>query len=81
MDRLLRALASRAARRGMGGEPLWLAVAVAAWLVRRARNQRDEVVWRGRVEPGQRLVVAVAGHGAPPPAGEHGASPPTAGGE
>jgi hypothetical protein len=71
VDRILRALATRAARRGMGGEPLWLAVAVAAWLVRRARTDRDAVVWRGRVEPGQRLVVAVAEHGATPPsAGE-----------
>ncbi len=71
MDRLLRSLVSRAARRGFGGEPLWLAVAAAAWLVRRARNQRDEAVWSGRVAPGERLVIAVSepGAGGPAPAG------------
>jgi len=63
VDRVLRLLTSRAARRGMGGEPVWLAVAAAAWLVRRARSRRDEVVWSGRVEPGQRLVVAVTERG------------------
>ena len=54
MDRLLRSW-SRALRRGLAGEPIWLAVAVAVWLVRRARNAGPEVVWKGRVVPGQRL--------------------------
>jgi hypothetical protein len=57
MDRLLRSVGSRALRRGMGGEPIWLAVAIALWLVRRARSQGPEVVWKGRVEPGQRLEI------------------------
>jgi hypothetical protein len=68
MDRLLRTLVSRAARRGLAGEPVWLAVAAAAWLVRRARSQRDEVVWSGRVEPGERIVIAVGDPGAAQPA-------------
>jgi hypothetical protein len=67
VDRLLRILVSRAARRGFGGEPIWLAVAAAAWLVGRSRNRRDEVAWSGRLQPGERLVIAVADPGAPAP--------------
>jgi hypothetical protein len=59
VDRLLRLLGSRAWRRGVAGEPVWLAVAGALWLVRRGRRANDEVVWSGRVGPGQRVVVAV----------------------
>jgi hypothetical protein len=69
VDRLLGSLVSRAARRGFGGEPLWLAVAGAAWLVRRGRNQRNKVAWSGRLGPGERLVIAVAEPGAPVPTG------------
>ncbi len=65
MDRLLAALVTRALRRGRGGEPIWLAVAAAAWLVRRGLKSRNKVVWSGRVEPGQHLVIAV-GDGATP---------------
>jgi hypothetical protein len=57
VDRILRSLASRSLRRGMAGEPIWLAVAVGFWLVRRARNAGPDVIWQGRVAPGQRLVV------------------------
>jgi hypothetical protein len=57
VDRLLGSLVSRSLRRGLGGEPIWLAVALCAWLVRRARRPQSDVVWHGRVEPGQRLVV------------------------
>jgi hypothetical protein len=60
MDRLLRSLATRALRRGMAGEPIWLAVAIGVWLVRRARRAGPEVIWEGRVEPGQRLVVTTS---------------------
>lgn len=41
----------------MRGEPLWLAVGVGAWLVRRARKRGDEKVWSGRIEPGERLLI------------------------
>jgi len=68
VERLLGVLVSRAMRRGRGGEPIWLAVAAAAWLVRRGLKSRGEVAWSGRVEPGQRLVIAVRGPGAPRPA-------------
>ncbi len=57
MDRILRTLVTRSFRRGMAGEPIWLAVAVGVWLVRRARRAGPEVIWQGRVSPGQRLVV------------------------
>ncbi|HUC36275.1 MAG TPA: hypothetical protein VMR97_04045 [Acidimicrobiales bacterium] len=57
MDRLLGTLVTRAFRRGLRGEPLWLAVAAGAWLVRRARQQPAQPVWSGRIGPGDRLVI------------------------
>jgi hypothetical protein len=57
VDRLLRLLATRAKKRGLAGEPIWLAVAAGVWLIRRARNSAPEVIWQGRVAPGQRLTV------------------------
>jgi hypothetical protein len=57
VDRLLRSLVTRSLRRGLAGEPIWLAVAVGVWLVRRARNAGPEVIWEGRVAPGQRLTI------------------------
>jgi hypothetical protein len=44
-------------RRGLAGEPIWLAVGIGIWMVRRARNAGPEVIWKGRVQPGQRLTV------------------------
>jgi hypothetical protein len=67
MDRLLRVLVTRAVRRGRAGEPIWLAVAGAAWLVRRTLKSRDKVAWSGRVQPGQRLVIAVGDRDTPAP--------------
>ena len=63
MDRLLGALVSRAVRRGRGGEPLWLAVAAAAWMVRRTLKSRDKVAWSGRLHSGESLVIAVGDTG------------------
>ncbi|HZU79857.1 MAG TPA: hypothetical protein VE991_08065 [Acidimicrobiales bacterium] len=57
MDGILGWLTTRAWRRGRGGEPVWLAVAAAAWLVRRTLRDRDAVVWRGEVAPGESLTV------------------------
>ncbi len=57
MDTFLAAVVTRAMRRGMKGEPLWLAVGVGAWLIRRSRKKGEEKVWSGRLEPGQRLVI------------------------
>ena len=67
MDRLLGFLVSRVVRRGRAGEPIWLAVAGAAWLVRRTLKSRDQVAWSGRVQPGQRLVIAVGDRSTPAP--------------
>ncbi len=67
MDRVLGFLVTRAMRRGRGGEPIWLAVAAAAWMVRRTLKSRDQVAWSGRVEPGQRLVIAVGDRSTPAP--------------
>ncbi len=67
MDRILGFLVSRAVRRGRGGEPIWWAVAGAAWMVRRTLKSRDNVAWSGRVEPGQRLVIAVGDRSTPAP--------------
>jgi len=60
-------LVTRAMRRGRAGEPIWLAVAGAAWLVRRGIKSRDQVAWSGRLEPGQRLVIAVGDRTTPAP--------------
>jgi len=67
VDRLLRTLVTRAWRRGVAGEPLWLAVAGAAWLVRRGRTRRDAPAWSGRLSPGERLVIAVSDRRTPGP--------------
>jgi len=67
VDRLLRMLVSRAMRRGRAGEPIWLAVAGAAWLVRRSLKSRDQVAWSGRVHPGERLVISVGDAVTPAP--------------
>jgi hypothetical protein len=57
VDRVLATLVSRAFRRGVRGEPLWLAVGAGLWLVRRMRNKDDSVVWSGKLDPGQKLVI------------------------
>jgi hypothetical protein len=49
----------------MAGEPIWLAVALGVWLVRRARRPRPEVIWEGRVSPGQRLIVTTSDPASP----------------
>jgi hypothetical protein len=73
MDRLLRSLVGRGLRRGLAGEPWWLALAVAAWLLRRARQRGPEVVWSGRISAGDRLVVTAWEGGRVPPAPSSGA--------
>ena len=74
MDWVLRQLVFRARRRGLAGEPLWLAVAGAAWLVRRARAEKGTVLWSGRVSAGERLVIDVADRRSPAPAAGSGAA-------
>lgn len=62
IDRALGGLIGVGRRRGRA-EPVWVAVAAAAFLVRRARRQRDDVVWSGRVAPGERLLITTRGPG------------------
>jgi hypothetical protein len=57
MDRLLGTLASRALRRGLRGEWMWLAVGMGAWSLRRARRRSSSPIWSGKVRPGQQLLV------------------------
>jgi len=57
LDRLLSTLVSRAIRRGLRGEPVWLAVGAGAWLLRRARQHPERTIWSGRVSPGDRLLI------------------------
>lgn len=67
IDRLLEALYARGFRRGLGGEPAWLVLGVVAWLARRSRQRRGEVLWTGRVQAGEGLLVRtyVPGEDAP----------------
>jgi hypothetical protein len=60
MDRILRSVVSRAMRRGMNGDPVWLAAGVALWLVSRARRSGPDVVWKCRVKPGERLIISAS---------------------
>ena len=60
---------TRSFRRGLGGEPVWLAVGAAAWLVVRSRKKDKPVVWSGTLNEGQSLVLVnraglVSGRGA-----------------
>jgi len=73
VDKVLAVLVARATRRGFAGEPVWLAVALAAWLVRRGRNKEAPLVWKGKVGPGERLVIATVDPRAPETAGPGGA--------
>jgi hypothetical protein len=59
VDRLLAALVTRSFRRGMRGEPVWLAVALGAWLLRRARRSDTGTVWSGTVGTGESLAITV----------------------
>ena len=52
---------------------MWLAVAAAAWLVRRVRSRDAPVVWKGKVGPGERLVIATMDPRAPDGPGASGA--------
>jgi len=61
LDGLLQRLITRSFKRGLGGEPVWLAVGVAAWLVVRSRRKERPIVWSGRLEEGQGLNLRVRG--------------------
>jgi hypothetical protein len=59
VDRLLAALVSRSFRRALRGEPVWLAVALGAWMLRRARRRGTGTVWSGSVGTGEALAITI----------------------
>jgi hypothetical protein len=61
IDRLLRTLTSRSFKRGFGGEPVWIAVGVAAWLVARSRRSERPAVWSGALREGESLTISNLG--------------------
>lgn len=64
LDRLLRRLARSGLRRGLAGEGwAWIALAGAAFLVRRARRP-DDATTRIDLTPGDRYLVALVPRGA-----------------
>jgi len=60
MNRLLEIIMRRGFRRGLAGEPAWIAVAVLAWLVMRS-TKVDPVVWAGNLAEGEGLVIRASG--------------------
>lgn len=63
MDNLLRYVQLKAFGRGFRGHhTAWLVVGAAAWMVNRARHQ-DDVVYRTKLEPGERLVITTGKSG------------------
>ena len=63
IDRLLQRLVSKSFRRGFGGEPVWIAVGAAAWLVVRSRKRDRPVVWSGPLREGESLTLTNLGGG------------------
>jgi hypothetical protein len=58
VDRLFRFVISNGFRRGLrGGRPVWFVLAGSAWLLNRSRKQRDDVVYRTQLQPGEGLIV------------------------
>ena len=52
-------------RRGVRGQSIWFVIGSAAWLVLRARQSRDEVVYRTVLKAGETLVVSTGGDAGP----------------
>jgi hypothetical protein len=59
MDALLRRLLRTGMRRGLGGEWSWLALAGAAFVLRRALNDNGGKVSRIEVKPGEQILISV----------------------
>jgi hypothetical protein len=52
-------------RRGVRGQSIWFVIGTAAWLLLRARQSRDEVVYRTVLKAGETLVVSTGGDAGP----------------
>ena len=69
MDPLLHYLQLKAFGRGLRGyHTAWLVVGAAIWMIGRARNRQD-VIFRTKLKPGDRLVIGSSLPGSPPPPG------------
>ncbi len=69
MDTLLNYIQVKAFGRGLRGyHTAWVVVGVAIWMMNRARHQ-DDVVYRTKLKPGERLVVSTIGPGPSKPSG------------
>ena len=57
MDAFLHYIQLKAFGRGLRGyHSAWLVVGVALWMLNRARHQ-DDVIYRTKLKPGERLIV------------------------
>ena len=57
MDAFLNYIRLKAFGRGLRGyHSAWFVVAVAMWMIHRARNQGD-VVFRTKLKPGEQLII------------------------
>jgi hypothetical protein len=57
MDSILHFLQVKAFGRGLRGyHTAWIVIGLAIWMLNRARNQND-VVYRTRLKPGERLLI------------------------
>jgi hypothetical protein len=56
VDSVLNYIQVRAFGRGFSGHRAWIVVAVALWMLNRARHQ-DDVIYRTELKPGERLIV------------------------
>ena len=63
METVLRYLQVKSFGRGMRGyNTAWFVVGVALWMLLRARRSED-VVYRTKLNPGERLVISSSGSG------------------
>ena len=61
VDSTLRYVFRTGFRRGVRGQTIWFVVGSAAWLMYRAHQHRDEVVYRTVLKAGEALVVSTGG--------------------
>ena len=67
MDTLLRYLQLKAFGRSLRGyHTAWVVVGVALWMMNRVRR-REDVVYRTKLKPGERLVIGTVLPGSPSP--------------
>jgi hypothetical protein len=65
MDFLLRRILRAGVRRGLGGQWSWLVLAGAAFVLRRALNDKGAPVSTLQIAPGEQLLITVREPGEP----------------